>query len=333
VSDPTASIPIPQDPTIRRGRRVPLVAVLALAVFCGALMALQVRVNSQLAARLGDGYTAAVISFASGLFILLVLVACFRHGRIGIRRAFAAVYRREMLWWYLFGGAGGAFLVLTQGLAAGVVGIALFTIVAVGGQTIGGLVFDRIGMGTGTRIPLTAPRVLGAILSLAAIAWSVVGGVEHNAPLWMLVLPFAAGVTMSWQQAVIGRVKSVADSALAATTISFAGGTVLLSLILVVKDVAFGLPTHLPAEPWLYLGGAIGCVFIGGIAILVRITGVLVLTLGTVAGQLLGALALGVLLPLSSDPIPFATFASTGLALVAVAVGSHQKRARNGSAS
>jgi len=77
-----------------------------------------------------------------------------------------------------------------------------------------------------------------------------------------------------------------------------------------------------PAEPWLYLGGAIGVIGVAAGAILVRRLGVLLLSLGMVAGQLLGALLLELLVPTGSTPLQVSTFVGIGLTLVAVGVTS-----------
>ena len=54
-----------------------LAIVFALA--CGALTALQSRINGQLAHAIDDPYTAAAISFGSGLVILLVVLVAWRR--------------------------------------------------------------------------------------------------------------------------------------------------------------------------------------------------------------------------------------------------------------
>jgi transporter family-2 protein len=98
---------------------------------------------------------------------------------------------------------------------------------------------------------------------------------------------------------------------------------------LLVHGLFVGMPTQLPSDPWLYLGGAIGCIFIAGNALIVRTTGVLVLGLGIVAGQLLCALALDLFAPTHAGPIAVSTIAGTALALVAVLiVGARPRRAR-----
>ncbi|WP_348788494.1 DMT family transporter [Leifsonia sp. NPDC080035] len=303
-------------------RSFPLWLALVLAIVCGAGVALQSRINGELGHRLGDGFTAAAISFGSGLIILIVALAIAPAGRRGLRRVGGALRGGELRWWYVMGGAAGSFLVLSQGIAAAALGVALFTVSVVAGQTVSGLVLDRIGLGPGGRRPLTPARLAGAIVALIAVAWAVSAEFGGSVPVWMMLLPLIAGLGMGWQQAVNGQVRVLAESALTATFINFLVGTVVL-LVLMFVDWAFaGLPNPLPTEPWLYIGGAIGCVFIGASALLVRITGVLLLGLATIAGQLVTALLLDVFAPTTGGPIPFSTIGGTALALVAVAVAS-----------
>lgn len=303
-------------------RSFPLWLALVCAIVCGAGVALQSRINGELGQRLGDGVTAAVISFGSGLLILLVAMAIAPAGRRGFGRVVAALRTRELPWWYVAGGCAGAFLVLSQGVAAAVLGVALFTVAVVAGQTVSGLVLDRIGLGPGGRRPMTPARLTGALIALGAVTWAVSAQLGGPVPIWLMLLPLISGLGLGWQQAVNGQVRVVAESALTATFINFLVGTTVLLVIMAVDWSLRGLPKPLPTEPWLYLGGAIGCVFIAAAALLVRITGVLLLGLATVAGQLVTALLLDVLAPSSPAPVAFSTVAGTLLALVAVAVAS-----------
>lgn len=293
-----------------------------LALLFGAGTALQSRVNGQLAVALDDPYVAAAISFGSGLVILLVVLTMWKPGRIGLAKVGEALRARALPWWMVLGGLAGAWFVTTQGLSAGIIGVALFTIAIVAGQTVGGIVFDVIGLGPGGRRPLSTTRVVGAVLALAAIGWAVSAQLTGDAPILLMVLPFIAGVGASWQQAVNGRVKAVADSALTATVVNFAVGTTALVVVMLVHAASAGWPTALPAEPWLYTGGALGCIFIAGQAMLVRRLGVLLLALCGVAGQLVAALALDLMLPTADEPVGIATIGGTVLALVAVVVAS-----------
>ena len=150
-----------------------LLAVIG-AVACGAGIAVQSRINGELGAELQDGYVGAVISFGSGLIILTVLMLFIRSGRTGVQRTLTAITAKEIPWFYAVGGAAGGFFVLTQGLASAALGVALFSIGVVCGQTVSGVVIDRIGLGHVEPRLLTKQRLIGAALALATVAALVV---------------------------------------------------------------------------------------------------------------------------------------------------------------
>lgn len=301
---------------------LPVTVAVVIAIVCGALTALQSRVNSELARELADPYTAAAISFGSGLVILVVALAFWKPGRTGFAKLTRQLRDRRIAWWMLLGGLGGAYFVTTQGLSAGVLGVAVFTVAVVAGQTVGGLVFDLIGLGPGGPRRISVTRLVGAVLALAAIGWAVSGQFAHDVPVLLMLLPFVAGVGAAWQQAVNGRVRGAAESALTSTVMNFVVGTTALVVVMLVHAVLEGFPTALPTEPWLYLGGALGCLFIAGQAMVVRVIGVLVLALAGVAGQLTAALALDLLVPAHGRVVDTATIGATVLALIAVGIAS-----------
>lgn len=310
-------------PAASADKHVAVWLALVIAAVCGSLVAVQSRINGELGRRLDDGYTAAAISFGSGLVILLIVLCFWKPGRVGLVRVAGELREKKpdgLRLWMLFGGVAGALLVAAQGLTAAVLGVALFTVAVVAGQTISGLVLDRIGLGPGGRHPLTASRLVGSGLALIAVLWAVSAQIGGNIPVWMLVLPFVAGLGTGWQQAVNGRVRAVAQSAQSATLINFVVGSAALFAIVLVRNAIVGWPSELPSEWWLYTGGAIGCVFIAIQAALVRVTGVLLLALATVSGQLVAALAIDLLIP--GQSVAFSTIAGTALALVAVVVAS-----------
>lgn len=321
-----APIGSPSAPAPAKHRGIPVGLAVAFAVFFGALNALQSRINGELGHRLGDGFVAAVISFGSGLVILSIVMLVWPAGRRGLGKVRAALSRRSLSWWHVLGGTAGAFYVLSQSLTASMLGVALFTVAIVAGQTVSGLAMDRFGVGPGGHHPLTAPRVIGAVVTLLAVALAVSGQIAGGVPLWLMWMPLVAGAGQGWQQAVNGRVRAAADSALTATFLNFVFGTVVLLIGLLVHGLFVGLPTHLPSDPWLYAGGAIGCIFIAGNALIVRTTGVLVLGLGIVAGQLLCALALDLFAPTNAAPVALSTIAGTALALVAVFIVGARRR-------
>jgi len=296
------------------------------AVIVGVLTAIQSRVNGEFGRALADGYLAAVISFGSGLVILLVALALWAPGRRGLRVAVGSVRTGTTPWWYLCGGAGGALFVLSQGITGAVLGIALFTVAAVCGQTLSGLVIDRNGIGHTPPAAITITRLVGSALALAAVGVAVSAGFGGDIPAWMLLLPFAAGLAVAVQQAVNGQVRRVAGSALAATFMNFLVGTIVLVVVCLVHEAIVGLPERMPTNPVLYLGGLIGTIFIGGAVIVVRVTGVLLLGLGSVAGQLVMSLVLDVVLPTPGQVIVSSAVIGTLLTLVAVMIAALPSR-------
>ncbi|MGD8194545.1 DMT family transporter [Herbiconiux sp. P18] len=316
-------------PVTPRAGRLPLGAAVGVAVVCGVLMATQSRINGEFGRRLGDGFTAAAISFAVGLAIVLVIVAFLPSARHGARTAIAEVRGGGLPFWMLFAGFGGGVFVLTQGLASALIGVSLFTVAFIGGQTVSGLVVDRVGIGPGGRRYLTVRRVLGAGIAFGVVVWSVVAHVDPDIPFWLLLLPFAAGVAQAVQQAANGRVAAASGSAVSSTLFNFLSGTGLLVLIALVHAlVVGGLPTAFPGEWWLYLGGPIGVTFIFGLATAVRTTGVLLLGLCSISGQLLGSIAIDLIAPGAGHGVDWTTPIAAALVVAAVLIVSLPSRPR-----
>ena len=114
--------------------------------------------------------------------------------------------------------------------------------------------------------------------------------------------------------------RAAADDVLAATLVNFLVGTVVLVVALGVSVLAEGLPDGaFPTNPVLYIGGLIGIAFIALSAAIVHRIGVLLLSLGMIAGQIIAALLLDLVTP-GSTPPGVATYVGAGLTLVGVAV-------------
>jgi len=290
----------------------------ALAVLSGFMIVTQVRINGQLGAATGDGYAAAAWSFGSGLVVLAALLPVSRKARAGAGAVVRAVRSGGLRPWQVLGGLGGAFLVLSQSIAASVTGVALFTIAVVAGQVAGGMVFDVVGLSPSGKRPVTTARAIGAVLVLTAAAVSLAGGAGTGFPPWLLVLPLIAGVCVSWQQGVNGHVRA-ASSGYAATLFNFAGGTTALLIALAVHAASSGPPARWPGNPLLYTGGVVGIVFIVIAVLAVRHLGVLVLGLCTISGQLAGSIVLDLAL---GPSVTTATVVGATVALAGVAVAS-----------
>lgn len=299
-----------------------------LAILSGVAMAAQGRINGQLGAELHDSMLAAVISFGGGLVLLILALPFFTKMRAGIRKVRRAVADRTLKPWHLLGGIGGAVFVAGQSVTVALIGVAMFTVGVVAGQTVSGLFVDKAGLGPAGPQPLTWTRVLGAMLTLAAVLGALSGGVSGGASLWLLVLPVVAGACMAVQQAVNGRVGAAASNALTAAFVNFVTGTSALLLAWLVSLLLRGGPTAFPHNPLLYLGGLVGIVFISLASFVVQWTGVLLLGLSAIAGQLVGSVLLDVLVPAKGEHLSTPTLVGTGVALVAIVIAAAPVRRR-----
>jgi transporter family-2 protein len=309
--------------------RLPVLAGLPLAVGAGLAIPVQGRINGALGARLDDGITAAVVSFSTGLLVMILISLLLPRGRAGLARIVPAVRSRAFPRPYVLAGAIGALFVFAQTFTVGILGVALFTVATVTGQTVSGLLVDRLGLGPAGRKSVTGVRIIGCLLTIAAVAWAVSprfaasgsgaasdGGAA--ALLLPLLLPVAAGFLMSFQQAMNGTATVHYGTPIAATLVNFIAGSLVLWAALAIKVAVAGPGNPLPGEWWYYLGGPMGCVFIGLGALLVRTLGVLVTGLGMIAGQLLGSLALDVFVPAPGSVVALPTVLGTVLTLAAI---------------
>jgi transporter family-2 protein len=314
----TAAAPPIRPPAVTAGRRT---AGVALAVVSGVALAVQSKINGELAVRLEDAIAAATISFGSGLLVLTVLVPGTPAGRRRLRTLGAALREHRLRPWQLLGGTCGAFLVATQGLAVPALGVAVFIVALVAGQSASGLVVDRAGAGPGGPRPVTTPRLAGAVLTVLAVVLAVGDRIGHPGSLVLAVLPALAGIGIAWQQAVNGHVRTASNSAMVAGFVNFATGTAALLVAFAVALAVRGAPGGvLPGDWWLYVGGLLGIVFIAVGAAVVRYTGVLLLGLGMIAGQVTGALLLDLLIPTAAGRPHWNTIAGAALTLAAVAL-------------
>lgn len=315
--------------------RLPLAAGLPMAVAAGLAIPLQGRINGALGARLGDGIAAAVVSFSTGLVLMILVSLILPRGRAGLGRILPALRERRFPPYYALAGGIGAFFVFAQSFTIGLLGVALFTVSTVTGQTVSGLLVDRLGIGPGGKKAVTGIRVIGCVLTIAAVAWAVsprfgasgggagTGAAGDPAQLFLLVLlPVLAGLLMSFQQAMNGTATVHYGTPIAATLVNFIAGACVLWAAWLVKLAVAGPGNPLPGEWWYYLGGPMGCVFIGLGALLVRSLGVLVTGLGMIAGQLLGSLGLDLLVPAPGTVVEVPTVLGTLLTLAAIVVAT-----------
>jgi transporter family-2 protein len=298
-----------------------VLAGVTAAFVCGVGGAIQARVNGGLAAHLHDGIAAALASNGSALLILTGAMLAAPAARAGLRLVLAKLRGGTLRLWECLGGICGALYVASQGISAGALGVAVFTVAVVAGQSSGGLLADAAGLTPGGRRPVTQVRAAGAALTIAAVAVAASDQLRTGAWVPLALLPVVAGAGLAFQGAVNGRVRQAAGAVLPAVYVNALTGTAGLLVAFGISVLVRGRPTAaLPTTPWLYLGGVLGIGFTTIGVMVVRRIGVLLLALGVIAGQLAGAVALDLLAPGPAGAPGVGALLGAGLTLLAVMV-------------
>lgn len=170
-------------------------------VLAGMLSPMQSAVNGQVGKELGDGNASAVVSFGSGLVVMAVIIL----SRKSTRQQFVSIPSRiragRIPWWSWLAGLCGAMVVFSEGASASVLGVATFQTTLISGMVISGLLCDRFGIGVEIKQPFNVPRVLGAILAVAATVLVVLPNWQAPSVIGLAILPFLAGLLAGWQPA------------------------------------------------------------------------------------------------------------------------------------
>jgi transporter family-2 protein len=291
------------------------------AVLIGVVVAIQSRINGQLSVDLNNGLAAALVSFLTGLALVTALVFGFKGEREALFRIFAAVKKKQLVTWELMGGVLGGFFVAAQSAVVPQIGVALFTISVVAGQTISSLLVDKVGMTPSGKERITKPRVFGAIATLIAVAIAVFPDLT-NSEFRFLPLTFAliVGVFASFQQGMNGRVNVVGKRPLATAWLNFASGTIVVVIALSV-DLALGASIGpLPNNFWVYTGGAAGLIFVAVSAYIIKHLGVLNFSILSIAGQLVGAVLIDWLAPTKAGSLNGYLILGTVLTIISIAI-------------
>lgn len=318
ANTPTAKFGAPS----KRG----LLLGLLLAVFGGATMPLQSRINGALGLEMGSPVGAALISFIGGLALLILMCLLVAPYRKAALKIVPVLRERRFPWWYLIAGAVGASTIISQAVAVPLVGVALFTVCLVTGQTIGSLLVDRVGFALGVRRRISPLRLLGAILTIAGVLWAASPRLSVDSSVLQLLpaLLFAIfiGTAMGFQAASNGVQAREFGSPVAATLVNFTVGTIMLAVsFALLRPAELGL-ADLPGQWWYYIGGIFGVCFVVISSLLVRYLGVLLTGLGMIGGQLVGSLLLDMFFPSAGTLLHPATVAGTILTLLAIALAS-----------
>lgn len=295
-----------------------------LAALSGVMIALQARANGELSYLLDNAPQAALVSFSSGLFFITIYAIFSPKIKEGIRRLRSAVRSGEIPKIRLLAGSlGGAFVALQTSVVP-LIGVALYSVASIAGQSAVSLLVDRIGL-TGGGVKLISPRrIAAAFITVIAVLVSVIDKLEaDNFQLFALLLALIAGALVGVQRALNGQINEHSQNSYTTSLLNFITGTSFLTLFIIIL-IALGRVElqPLPIGPWwIYTGGVIGVIYIAATSLIVQHLGVLTFTLFSVGGQLIASLLLDIYSPTQGVSVSWYLVSGIAMTYIGVLVG------------
>ncbi|KYC62858.1 hypothetical protein B4099_1892 [Heyndrickxia coagulans] len=257
--------------TIRLKKEGAMFAVFA-GIAIGFGLAVQTAINSQLRKFVVSPFLASMISFLVGTVFLAAATAVSRTP-LGVP---AGLFLNQPVWIW-FGGICGVIGLTSNILLFPKLGSVQTTVMPILGMILMGMLIDQFGWFHSIRQSFGINRAIGVFLVLAGVVFAVVvpeaiakrhSAIEEqkgeNIWIWRL-LGIAAGMIMAVQAAINGKLGTVLHSPVHASFISFFVGSVVLVLIVGIKDRSFTNikePVKQSAPWWVWLGGIIGGLYI-----------------------------------------------------------------------
>jgi transporter family-2 protein len=285
------------------------------------MIALQARANGELSLRIGNPIEAALVSFGSGLVVISIISAFSPAIKSGISNLRGAVNRKEIPVWTLFAGMLGGSFVAVQTQIVPIIGVAIYSVASIAGQTAASLIVDRIGLTGGGKKEITVRRVAAAGVTVLAVLVSVLDRIEaENLSLFAVIFGCFAGAIVGVQRALNGQINESTHQSFATSWLNFIMGTTFLFILLSI-GVAINRAeiVALPSGPWwMYMGGTIGVIYIAFTSTIVQHLGVLTFTLISVGGQLVGSLLIDLYSP--TQGVQISTYLVTGIVMTYLGV-------------
>ena len=303
-----------------------------LAALSGILIALQARANGELSYQLGNGLEAALVSFGSGL-VIIIFISLFNPSiKEGIRNLRVAVQEKKIARWKLFAGMLGGTWVAVQTHIVPLIGVAIFSVASIAGQATASLIVDRIGLTGGGKKLLSKRRVAAALITVLAVLLSVLDRLDaSNLSKFAVFLGVITGALGGIQRAMNGEINEYSQQSFTTSLLNFIMGTTFLVVLLIVMILSKRIElVPLPSGPWwIYTGGVIGVIYIAFSSTIVQHLGVLNFTLFSVGGQLVGSLAIDFLYP--TDGVQISAYLISGIVMTYLGVivgGASSSRVR-----
>jgi len=282
---------------------------------------MQARANGELSLRMGNPIEAALVSFGSGLLIISLISIFTPSIRNGMKNLKGAVSRKEIPVWTLFAGMLGGGFVAVQTQIVPIIGVAIYSVASIAGQTAASLIVDRIGLTGGGKKQITVRRVAAAGVTILAVLVSVLDRMEaQNLSLFAVIFGCFAGAIVGVQRALNGQINESSHQSFATSWLNFIMGTTFLFVFLAIGVLINRAEiVALPSGPWwMYMGGTIGVIYIAFTSTIVQHLGVLTFTLISVGGQLVGSLLIDLYSP--TEGVQISAYLVTGIVMTYLGV-------------
>ena len=292
-----------------------------LAAVSGVLIAMQARANGELSHRMGNPIEAALVSFGSGLLLIAAISAFNPSIRRGMSNLRIAVSKKDIPVWTLFAGMLGGSFVAVQTQIVPVIGVAIYSVASIAGQTAASLIVDRIGLTGGGKKEISVKRVTAAGVTVLAVLVSVLDRIDaQDLSLWAVLFGCGAGAIVGVQRALNGQINESTNQSFATSFLNFIMGTTFLAIFLLIGMLVNRADVvALPAGPWwMYMGGTIGVIYIAFTSTIVQHLGVLTFTLISVGGQLVGSLLIDLYSP--TEGVQVSAYLLTGIVMTYLGV-------------
>lgn len=306
---------------------------IVITFIASIIITAQSSINSKLNTFTENALITALINFTTGLLILALMMIFSRAIRQGFTSIPRLVREGKLKRWQLFGGLSGAFFVASQSSLVQVIGVAIFTVAAVAGQTTAALLVDKSGIGPAGKQPVTVARIGAAILGISGVLVSVLGqSSEGKFAIGAVLVSFAAGGLVATQPALNGQIANQTGQPAAATLVNFIVGFTTLIIVYAVKQQISPQGFTVPPMPWenpvIWLGGPFGVMFVLTAAFMAKTLGVFLFTLTSVVGQLSGAILMEVLFPTAATNITWQLLLGISITGAAVILASGKKKTK-----
>ncbi|AVQ34210.1 hypothetical protein C7J88_08560 [Staphylococcus muscae] len=273
-----------------------LLSLVLLGLLAGAVVPFQTSINTRLSYYTQSTFYASTISFFVGTLCLIFLTALlypypFTH-------SYWATVRIDETWF--IGGVMGVLFLTGNLLLLPKIGASLTVITTITGQLFMGCLIDTFGWFYITPQPFTIVKAIGLLLLLLGIILmnmqrrhAMFKQSDSSIVLWIIV-GLIFGCAPPIQAATNSTLGQTVGSPIFASLISFSVGTLTLLVITTIFHRRFRIKhTHElygPLKWWMFIGGALGVIFVTTIIVLTSQIGVTYTLVAVMIGQIMTSL-------------------------------------------